>query len=455
MSGWDRALRAAFVALAVALGWGIRGDFGHSLGASYPGAVLGLAFAFVTGQDSMFRRMPILGALSAIGIGLGGSMSYGILHGYAQSDTFVNYAYGFFTLFVEGGTWGLFGCVLIGLSLEDEPLEWHEWLTAIVVTIFSGIVFAFLVVNVFGFDVNPPRGNESVGFAGAAIGLFAWLALAKKPSGLKAAVLGFVGFGLGMCLGRLFGNIANVVTASFDPPLLINHWNVMECSVGLIGGFIFAWGMLGREFPDPEEGTRFNIVSTLGIFYVLFLIPLLHRLTRINDEDIEAWTKRLIDYGYQDPNHVVHATLTMMTVVLGLAFAGACVWTWLHFAEKSEWAWFPVLCLSLTMLLFQNLAALFLFYPHEAGRINMHVVLWVFLALMGLYVAFAGREPDTDPDSETEESHWPRWAAVALAGYLIAVIGGSIINGEQTMKSACTRWPVWEWNQGPFPGRDK
>src|SRR5262245_17479388 len=94
----DKIGRSLFVALAVGLGWGIRGDFGHLIGAMYPGAALGLAFAYVSGQKSLFRWMPILAAGSAMAIGSGGTMSYGILHGYAQSVSFLNYAYGFITL---------------------------------------------------------------------------------------------------------------------------------------------------------------------------------------------------------------------------------------------------------------------------------------------------------------------------------------------------------------------
>ena len=89
MSLLDRTVRSLFVALAVGLGWGIRGDFGHLLGAMYPGAALALGLAFVSGQRSLFLWMPIIAALSALGIGAGGSMSYGILHGYAYGESIV------------------------------------------------------------------------------------------------------------------------------------------------------------------------------------------------------------------------------------------------------------------------------------------------------------------------------------------------------------------------------
>ncbi len=67
----ERIVRSLFVALAVGLGWGIRGDFGHQLGAMVPGAALALAFTFVSGQKSLFRLMPILAAVAALAISVG------------------------------------------------------------------------------------------------------------------------------------------------------------------------------------------------------------------------------------------------------------------------------------------------------------------------------------------------------------------------------------------------
>jgi hypothetical protein len=90
MSVADRIGRSLFVALAVGLAWGMRGDFGHLVGAMYPGAVLAMALAYVSGQRSLFLWMPVIAGVSALAIGAGGTMSYGILHGYAQSDTFIN-----------------------------------------------------------------------------------------------------------------------------------------------------------------------------------------------------------------------------------------------------------------------------------------------------------------------------------------------------------------------------
>ena len=53
----------------------------------------------------------------------------------------------------------------------------------------------------------------------------------------------------------------------------------------------------------------------------------------------------------------------------------------------------PVLWLSLTMLLFQNLNALYFFYPHRDNQINMHHVFWVMFGLMVAYAAIARPRP--------------------------------------------------------------
>ena len=244
MSVADRIGRSLFVALAVGLAWGIRGDFGHLVGAMYPGAVLALAFAYVSGQRSLFLWMPVVASVSALAIGSGGTMSYGILHGYAQSDTLVNYGYGFLTLFLQGSAWGTFGGGLIGLLLERRPMRTGEWLGLIGSVLFAGWIVSFLIVDVLGFQINPPRNNGSIAFMGAAVGQMIWLACNNKPTGLRGAVLGYIGFGLGMAVGRLLGNLANVLQVDYG--FTINHWNVMETSCGFIAGFIYCFGMVTR-----------------------------------------------------------------------------------------------------------------------------------------------------------------------------------------------------------------
>jgi hypothetical protein len=454
----DRVGRSLFVALAVGLGWGIRGDFGHLVGAMYPGAALGLGLAYVSGQRSLFLWMPILGALSAMGIGAGGLMSYAVLHGYAQSDSLINYAYGFLTLFLQGSAWGTFGGALIGLVLERKPVRTGEWLGLVGSILMGGWVASFLIVDVLGFQINPPRNNTSIAFMGAALGQLIWLACNDKPMGLRGAILGYVGFGLGMAGGRLLGNGANVLQGMYG--FTINDWNVMETSCGFIAGFIYCFGMVGRGFPEPPEGENIALCSSYGIIYLLALIPLWHRLNRIQPAAKHAeWAKALLSYGYFDPDRLAQWTLWLIDGVCVLGFVGALLWLVIHFQRRRGWASLPVLWLSGTMLLFQNLNALYFFYPRRENYINMHNVFWLMFVLMMLYAGLALPHPV----AESEDEDTPRKARLFSIGSLVtgaAALAGIIwlagfVNGEKTMATANTRWPVWSWSDGHFPGRAK
>lgn len=463
MSLGDRIGRSLFVGLAVGLGWGIRGDFGHLIGAMYPGVALALGFAFVSGQPALYRWMPLLAAVSGIGIGAGGTMSYGILHGYAQADTLINYSYGFLTLFLQGSAWGTFGCAMIGLLLEKKPLKTEEWLGYAGTVLFGGWVTSAIVVNWLGFDINPPRNNGSIGYMGAAIASMIWLAANRKASGLRGAILGYVGFGLGMSLGRLLGNEANVLEGVTG--WSINHWNVMETSCGFIGGFVFTFGMVHRRYDAPPENGNVGLTAFYGIVYSLAFIPLWHRIARIETaKKLEEYTKALQGYGYANPDQLAGRIMLAINIVCGLGFLGALIWLVLY-ASRSQSKWaiaFPVLWLSLTMILFQNLTAHYFFYPSRPRYVNMHNVFWILFGLMFLYVCVKTPTP-VDAESSADEyadgaeevpvGAMAGWLTFGVVGLALVIYLAGFVNGERTMRGANTRWPIWNWSQGPFPGK--
>jgi hypothetical protein len=89
----------------------------------------------------------------------------------------------------------------------------------------------------------------------------------------------------------------------------------------------------------------------------------------------------------------------------------------------------------------------------------MHHVFWGMLALMLIYAIFARPEPALAPasDLDFEQSEpryaWERPMLGAAAALALVIFLAGYVNNEKTMKTAGTRWPVWSWSQGPFPGR--
>ena len=445
MKTGDRLLRAAFVSLAVGLAWSVRGDYGKVLGAMFPGAALGLGFAYVSGQRAMFKWMPLFGALGGLVISLGGEMSYGLLHAYASNTTFPNYSYGFFTLILQGGAWGCFGCCVLGLLLEKEPLKAWEWAVAIGATVASGLVFWFLVVRLIGFNINPGKSNTSVAYTGGVIGLFVWLVSAKKRYGFKGALFGYIGFGLGMAGGRFLANVRDYSTWKIGDWLVLQglfsrFGNIMELIVGLIGGFIFTYGMLGKKAPDfPEDKIHYKLLSVGSIFYVMAGIPILHRLLRATsppvtgDDRMPRWTELLQRYGYADPVGLAHKIPTLVTMVCVIGIVAAVLWLLWHFRNKYGFAAFPVLALTALMIVIQNIDNQYLFYPFRQAPGKMLIFPGIFV-LMLLYVIFGKRPEVTEPDEVAEHVNWRRWVVGAVVAYLLIVVLSGPVNAGRSDK---------------------
>lgn len=449
MGFWDRIGRSLFVAAAVGLAWGIRGDYGHVIGAMYPGAILGLAWVAVAGSPGLLPLMSVIAGLTAAAIGAGGTMSYGILHGYAQADTLPNYAYGMATLFLQGGCWGTFGGCLAGLLVERCPMRTGDWLGLLVSVFLGGWAVSALLVEVLGFQVNPPRNNISVAFLGAAIGQFLWLLGSGRSAGLRGAAYGFVGFGLGMAGGRLLANaVVHLETWGYT----INHWNVMEITCGFVGGGLFTYAMLGlgRVEPVGEPG-EYRFPAIMGAIFVIGVIPAWHRLARV-PEKVAGWSKTLGELKYPNPDELAQQILHGTDLIGAAGGVMALLWV-VALARGWPWPrWLPVVVLSALMLLFQNLTALYFWRPSRSGYLNTQTGFWVLFAFMLGYWVIARPRPLSAESSERPlRLGWLVVGTVVALGLIIALAG--IINGERTMRSANTRWPIWSWNQGPFPGR--
>ena len=99
----------SLTALALSVGWGIRGNFGHEYGAMIPGALAAMAVVLLSGRDDWHRRVAYFAMFGALGWSFGGSMSYMQVVAYTHSGHSPSVLYGFACLFVIGFLWAALG----------------------------------------------------------------------------------------------------------------------------------------------------------------------------------------------------------------------------------------------------------------------------------------------------------------------------------------------------------
>jgi hypothetical protein len=349
------------VGLAHAIGWGIRGNYGHEYGAMIPGALSALALCVVLPQASVRRRIALVGLAGAVGWSFGGSMSYGQLIGMTGSTAPADALYGFAMLGVIGGLWALIGGGIVALAVRwprprlasaVPPLCWvfaawaiwelaqprlpqdlaaslHWWgsdwvgvsfaLAALLlyrvlrgrdplaVSLMTWMAVGWwlgflLLVVAFDLHMTPPRSDNWAGAIGMAAALLLWLRRHDEPAVLRAALVA-AAFG---AVGFMAGQGVAVAGRAAAPD--VNWWSVMEQTFGFIAGLGLAlavWRLpAGDDAPVPAE-RRWTI--GFGVAFLLIGVPWIN--IRKN-----TWTMWL-------PNQVVPES--MHGLPIDVWFAGA------------------------------------------------------------------------------------------------------------------------------------
>ncbi|SIN80653.1 hypothetical protein [Algoriphagus halophilus] len=319
--------------------WAIRGQFGHEQGAAWAGGIACIFFIISTGNknwESVGLKSSLMGA---IGWGLGGMMSYGVVVGYGRSEDLLNAGYGLVMLAVIGGLYGLLGGGLFGLGLEEgnsgKKVAWHHLFVEMTA---GGIVFYYFIIEQLGILMTPPRSEAWAVCAGAGIALIYFMVRNSYQGALRTALFSAIGGGFGFA----FGDFLQVM--GYLSGIQFNFWNVMEYSLGFFGGLGMSYGAITgfkKSSPVPIETIKANPRTGWALFGLVFLIPLIVFQKSFLEKDLSSEFTKL----------GVSTSSTWAAISVGAAFL---IWvilqllTWKNYKDFCASHSFPERLLNVT-----------------------------------------------------------------------------------------------------------
>ena len=277
------------VSMAAGMGWGIRGQYGHESGAMIAGtlASLTIVLLFIPNANSLFAARAA--AMMTVGIGIGGTMTYGQTVGLTHDRDLVGnweaLRWGLIGLFVKGGIWISFAGAFLGMGLSGKsyrPLEMLLVMSGLIGLLFVGLWLlnspfdpANKVLPRFYFSGNwyfqpdkvdlKPRREVWGGLLVALLGLLGYCGLVRRDSlALRLGWIGFLGGGFGFAGGQCIQAFHSWNAELFKTGALssykvfgyVNWWNMMEITFGLVFGAVIAWGVwFNRHLIDPNASS--------------------------------------------------------------------------------------------------------------------------------------------------------------------------------------------------------
>jgi len=236
---YSKSMYILFPALAMLLGWGLRGHIGGGpFGAMIPGAMVALCISLLLELPVTATSVLLVFGVSAIG--LGGEMTYGQTLGLLRDPDTVLWGTAGTTL--KGAMWGLTGGAVLALGFVFKETHIKAVIIAFLLLIL-GVFVGFKLINdpmlLYFSDPVKPRPESWAALLFGAIFLLAYLKIKIPASEFKLifryAILGMIGGGLGFGLGGLW-----MVLGSHLPDVIFKSWwKAMEFTFGfLFGAFL-------------------------------------------------------------------------------------------------------------------------------------------------------------------------------------------------------------------------
>lgn len=344
-------------ALALSLGWGIRGNFGHEFGAMIPGALAAMAAVLLSGRADWWRRVHYFAFFGALGWSFGGSMSYMQVIAYTHSGHSLSVLYGFACLFVIGFLWAAMGgagtalpalwdrerltelftpltVVFLAWLAQDlaetwlvtvepryrheSPLYWYDtdWLaaavaiaavlllalarrrldetSALILHLAIGWWVGFVVfVLILGWRMTPPRGDNWAGCLGMVGGLLGYGWRRRQPGLILATLASGFIGGFGFAFAQLVKLL--LIRTGWQT----NWHSVLEQTCGFLNGLGIAGVMLwlaGRAPRASDNPASRRWTEPFAAGFVLLVVTYLN-LRKCVETWVEAKAVPAAMYG--------------------------------------------------------------------------------------------------------------------------------------------------------------
>ena len=465
-----RLLLPLLCALAMSVGWGFRGDYGHEAGAMVPGALVALAACLASGREDWWKRASLLAMLGGLGWAFGGQMSYGKIVGYTAHSSYPDVAYGYACLFVIGALWGGVGAGLLALGVtrprseleraagplvavyavwlalsasgaaprlaalvRDTSLHDADWLSASSALAAAGVyglvarrsrpaclLIACLAIGwllgygllrvAAGLRMTPPRGDNWAGCLGLFVALVGWLVGKRDRAALLLALYGFLAGGIGFAAGdfvNMLGRAQWGPVGRYEALQNLDSWKWMEQGFGFLMG-----GGVGLGFARLLRGglapaAEDETKGPLGVVALVFLFVVM--MWENLFKNVRNWAR---DGHLRDGLFGLDPRLWFLGV--GVLLTAAVLFAILRH-RRGELSLVPATAFGRAQLLFllllwvPVLAAFMQAFPSltRKGALFVHVTFWLTgLACTFLVLALSPKPAPREATTEPESRSW-------------------------------------------------
>lgn len=370
-----------FPALAMMLGWGLRGHIGGGpFGAMIPGAMVAISLGMLLELPA--NTIAILTVFGVVGIGLGGEMTYGQTLGFLRNPETV--LWGTTGTTVKGAIWGLLGGAVLALGFFFNRIPKKTLIIAFLL-MMGGLFLGFKLINdpmiIYFSDPSNPRPESWAALLFGAIALLIYLKFkigkADFKTILRFALLGMVGGGLGFGLGGMW----MVLGSNLPDVIFKSWWKAMEFTFGfLLGAFLGVAAWLSRK--ELKSGvTNQRQLPEIPFISVYIELGLILVAGLVTFWLIPKTLEPFVDAASSNDDFVTGFLRDVARILVNYAFYGFLFVLWIVRFPKLAWQ------IGITLTFCHTAIDLFLDFFPEADTFSPFTIYFLFVFLTTTVVA--------------------------------------------------------------------